>query len=165
MLICQPEAANRCILILSFCVLRPTSPNRVQLYKRALPQPPRKVAIRVPGKNIPQPGGDSSSLAVYCCLLARFCPEGIGTEPARSRVSGSRVLPIASGLLSETGTVIFREGMALLVGEKCRNRPHWHVDVIGAIPVRECFKLVQNVVAVLICERWNSTAISHRSVA
>ena len=81
------------------------------------------------------------------------------------RVSGSRVLAIASGLQSETGTVIFREGISLLVGEKCRNRPHWHVDVIGALPVRECFKLAQNVVAVLICERWNSNMISHRSVA
>src|SRR6202044_3613462 len=94
----EHEAANRCILVLSFCVLRPTSPNLVQLHKRALPTTPSEGGHSSAEQEYPTTGGDTSSLAFYRCLPARFCPEGIGTEPARSQVSGSRVLAIACGL-------------------------------------------------------------------
>ena len=114
------------------------------------------------GQEYPTTGGDTSRLAVYQRDSALRVFEQNRRVPGSSALA---VLSIASGLQSETGTVKFREGMSLLVGEKCRNRPHRHVDVIGAIPVRECFKLAQNVVTVLICERWNSNTISHRSVA
>src|ERR1700733_12456506 len=110
----------------------------------------------------PTTGGGHKSSAVYQRDSALRVFEQNRRVPGSSALA---VLSIASGLQSETGTVKFREGMSLLVGEKCRNRPHRHVDVIGAIPVRECFKLAQNVIPVFVCERWNSNTISHRSVA
>src|SRR5580704_5033156 len=83
MLIRQTEAANRCILILSFCVLRPNIAKPGSTLQTSTSPASSKSGHSSAEQDYPTTGGDTSSLAFYCCLPARFCPEGIGREPAR----------------------------------------------------------------------------------
>jgi len=55
-----------------------------------------------------------------------------------------------------------RQCVSFFFAEKNRYSPHRHVDVVGTTPICERFELAQNVVSVLVSQRWDSNFVRHR---